>query len=201
MNTATTPVKFTTLHGPLYIAVMSADERSYHSMERGNVTELRPMVYVASDPTFEGDPAAEDHWTIRGRRYAIRREFFFEDRTHIEYAAGHQGGRWHFEHGRYRQGYFNDLGNPIERSAKTYDVIEDEVTRWLDSFDATHPGWKNLSSYLHYRRQAAKHESKAADLRREAAEQESKALKFAADAATCAGGIPEPILALIKKEN
>lgn len=192
MNTETTPIRFTTLYGPLYIAVMRANLSEWNDTERGNVSELRPRLRIASDPAFEADPAAEDHWTIRGRAYAV----------HYEILHNRRSGEWERgDHTPYQGGFRKANRGPVAFRTATWDAMWEEVIRALDTFDATHPGWKNLSSYLHYRGQCDSHEFKAAQLRREAADEESKALTFAAEAASCAGGVPEPMLALIKKER
>jgi hypothetical protein len=201
VKTETTPIKFTTLYGPLYIAIARANLHEYYRTGRGNVAELRPCLRVASDPAFEADPAAEDHWTIRGRAYAVHYKIYFEDFTGVEYDNGYQGERWHTDSAPYKGGFRNAKRDEVEFRTKTRDLMWEETVRALDTFDAQNPGWKNLSSYLYYLGQAASHESQAAGLRREAADHDTKALAFAADAATCAGGTPEPLLNLIKKGN
>lgn len=149
MKTPTTPVRMDTPHGPLYIAVTAAKRYSYHDSERGNVTELRPYLRIASDAAFEADPNAADHWTIRRRSYGVHWVMFFEDRTHIEYASGLKGERWHQnDHTPDQGGFRNDKRHPVGFDTATYDLMWDAVTAALDAFASAHPAWADLSRYL-----------------------------------------------------
>jgi hypothetical protein len=147
MKTPTTPLKFTTLYGPLYIAVLAANAHSYHDTERGNVTDLRPSLRVASSSAFEAEPARADHWTIRRRPYGVHWEIFHEDRT----ALG--GDRWH-RTAPYRGGFRADHGGPVETQTKTFDLMWEETVRALDTFDAQNEGWRDLSVHLLHQQRA-----------------------------------------------
>jgi hypothetical protein len=198
MKTITTPVTFATLYGPLYIAVEQADPYSYHDTERGNVTDLRPMLRVASDPAFEADPDAADHWTIRGRAYAVHYKVFFEDRTHIEYANGYREGRWHRDgYVPFGGGFRNDRRGPVDRHTKTFNLMWEETVRALDTFDVQTPGWMDLSRYLYHRGMQASEEGKAAALRAEAEGHDARALKAGSEAAKLAVALPPAVLDLV----
>lgn len=181
MRTQTTPVQTETPYGTLYVAVAAADRRSYHDRERGNVTELRPEVWVASDPGFEADPGAEQHWTIRGRAYAVHYHVIFEERP---------GGKWHRSHTPYGGGFRNDRRNPVEFGTKTFDLMWDAVTAALDDFAVRHPGWEDVSRYLLLSHDAASAESKAEDARREAAQHDAEAAGLRKQAGRFAASLP-----------
>lgn len=198
MNTETTPITMTTPLGPLYLAVMCADRYSYHSMDRGNVTDLRPMVRVATDSTFDADPTHADHWTIRGRAYAVHYEIFFEDRTKIEYANGYQGERWHRERTPYAGGFRKDNGGHVPFGTATWDVMWKTLSDALDTFDANTPGWQDLSRYLLLRGDQHTEEHKAAELRREAAEHDTNALNHGIEAARWADKVPPGLMLLAR---
>lgn len=202
MQTKTTPIKTTTPYGALYIVVSRAERHSYHVTGRGNVTDLRPFLRVASDSTFEADPNAKDHWTIRRRSYGVHYSIYFEDRTHIQYAAtDRQGERWHYNGAPYRGGFRNDMRNPVEFHTKTWVLMWDAVTGALDAFAEQHPGWQDLSRYLLIRSEQAGHEFNATRLRSEAAECDAKALKSVGEAAYLRDRVPDDLLALIPADG
>lgn len=196
MKTETTPVRLTTPYGPLYVAVMRADRYSYHDTERGNVTDLRPFLRIATDAAFSGDPKADDHWTIRGRSYAVHYEILFEDRTKIRAYPGYEGERWHRNHTPHGGGFRNDVRNPIEFNAKTFTLMWDTVTKALDTFDATYPGWQDLSRYLLHEGESNAERFRADQARKEAKAHDAKADQSAIDAATIAADIPADVFAL-----
>ena len=188
MITETTPVRIETPFGPLHIAVMPA--------ERGNVTELRPMLRVATDPTFEADPAHIDRFTYRRRAYAVHYEVYFADRTHME------GERWHRSHAPYGGGIRNDVRGVVTWRTPTFDALWQAVTAGLDAFAAATPGWGGLSRYMLLASEADAATSKAADLRREAAKEEEKAANLIEQAAPHLGSVPAETAALyLHKEN
>lgn len=199
-NTPTTPVTVDTKYGKLYVSVAQADPHSYHDSERGNVTDLRPLVWIASDPGFEADPDAADHWTIRGRAYAVHYHVFFEDRTGIEYANGYKGERWHRDsYTPYRGGFRTDRRAPVEYSTKTYDLMWEAVTEALDAFAEQHPGWDRFSVYLLHAANARREYGKAAEARAEAAKRDA-----AGDAHAALAGdtlVPAAMLGMINKES
>lgn len=196
MQTETTPIKTTTPYGALYIAVSRAERYSYHDSERGNVTDLRPFLRVASDPAFEADPYATEHWTIRRRAYAVHYKIYFEDRTPLNFPKGMNGERWHHDGTPYRGGFRNDKRQPVDILTKTWDLMWDAVTVGLDAFAEQHPGWQDLSRYLLIRSEQAGHEFNATRLRSEAAECDAKALKSAGEAAYLEDRVPLTLLAL-----
>lgn len=164
--TQTTPVQVETKYGTLYIAVASADPHSYHDTERGNVTDLRPEVWVASTPEFEANPRAEQHWTIRGRAYAVHYHVIREERG---------DGTWHRSHTPYNGGFRNDRGGSVEFRTATYDLMWDAVITALDAFAASHPGWEDVSRYLLFSRDAERAEYRAANARKEAEQHDADA--------------------------
>lgn len=194
----TTPVTFTTPYGPLYIAVIAADRHSYHDTERGDVTDLRPHLRIASDPTFSGSPKADEHWTIRRRAYAVHYEIFFEDRTKIKYAAADMvGERWHRSgYTPYGGGFRNDMRVPVEFRTKTFNLMWDAVSATLDTFDASHTGWQNLSRYLLHEQEAAAERHRADEARKEAKAHDAKADQSAVEAACLAADIPSDVFSL-----
>lgn len=166
MNTQTSPVQVKTAYGTLYVAVAAADRHSYHDTERGNVTDLRPEVWVASDPEFTADPGAAEHWTIRGRAYGVHYHVISEMRS---------DGRWHRSHTPYAGGFRNDRRGPVEFRTKTFDLMWEAVTTALDEFAARYPAWEDVSRYLLLAGDAAAAESRAADARREAEKHDASA--------------------------
>lgn len=199
MQTDTTPLTYDTPHGTLYVAVATAREDHYHDSERGNVTDLRPRLWVASNPTFEADPNHVEHWTIRGRAYGVSRAFKFHDQSHITYDNGVNAGRWHRESARYQGGYITDRGKKVEFRTPTYEAIEGAITDTLDKFATDHPQWGELSAYLLY---AHKHSSavrEAADLRRKAEEEEEKASALWGEAEPLINALPLALTDLIRR--
>lgn len=197
MKTETTPVKVDTTHGPLYIAVMPADRHSYYDSERGDVTDLRPFLRIATDPAFEADPTHTDHWTIRGRAYAVHYEVFFEDRTGIECANGYQGERWHRSgYTPYRGGFRNDRRGPVEFGTATYTAMWAAVVDALDTFDASHPGWMELSRFLLLRAGAAGEADRAEEARQQAAKHDAEAVRLSRVAAEHSVKVPDRVMAL-----
>jgi len=198
MNPETTPQTIDTPYGKLHIAVIPATEDSFHSMGRGNVTEIRPRLRIASDPTFEADPNHADHWTIRRRAYAVHETLYFHDMTHVEYANGYKGQRWHSESNPYRGGYRNDRRGQVEYHTKTWDMMRDAVRAALDEFAKANPAWGEFSTYLLLKDRHDRESGKAADLRKEAAEHEAKADKLSAQTAPMLAGLPESLRSLIR---
>jgi hypothetical protein len=196
MKTPTTPVRLDTPLGPLYVAVDTATRHSYYDSERGDVTELRPELRVASDPEFTADPNHTDHWTIRKSAHGVHYVIFFEDRTRFE------GGRWHRDgYTPYQGGFVNNMRKPVGFMSKTWDLMWQTLTEALDRFDVDHPRWQDLSRYLLLRSEQTRHEARAADLRREAEEHDAKAIAFAAEAAAVGNTLPDGLFDLINKEH
>lgn len=197
MYTPTTPIRINNPLGPLYIAVTGADVHSYHDRERGNVIKYRPCVRIGSNAEFTADPAAEDHWTVRGRSYAVHYEVFYEDRT-AHTAAPYD--RWHTRPRPYKGGFVTDLYEPVLYSAKTFDTMWNAVVTTLDAFDADHPGWRDLSRFLLHRGDASAATGRAEAARREAAEHDKVAAHHQALADTVGATLPDTITELIIKE-
>lgn len=162
-NTQSTPVAVSTKLGKLYVAVATADPESYHETERGNVTNLRPELWVATDMEFDADPNAADHWTIRGRAYAVH--------YHIVRARG----EWIRSHTPYAGGFRNDRKGQVEFRTKTWDLMWEALTEGLDAFAEAHPGWEELSLYMLHSANESSARGKAAEARREAAEHDKTA--------------------------
>lgn len=198
MLTETTPVIMDTPFGKLYVAVTTAKEDEYHVAGRGNVTDLHPCVRVATDPTFEADPNHADHWTIRGRAYAVHRTFWFQDRSHIVYGNGVSAGRWHGETSPYKGGYRNDRRNEVKYGTKTYDLMDQAVTDALDKFAADHPQWGDLSLYLLFNRERNSALAEVARLNKEAAQAAARAAEWAGKADPARHELPADLAALIR---
>lgn len=171
MQTPTVPVPVETQYGTLYVVVASADAHSYHDTQRGDVTDLRPMLWVSTDPEFGDDLRPEASWTIRGRAYHVHYRLFYQDRSHL---AG--GERWHPDGYQTLRGKFrNDRGAPVDFKSKTWDLMWAAMTGAVDTFTAEHPGWDGLSRYLHHRDNTGREEAAAANARQEAWEHEQRA--------------------------
>jgi hypothetical protein len=167
-NTQSTPVCIETKFGKLYVAVATADPRSYHDTEWGNVTELRPELWVATDAEFDADPNAADHWTIRGRAHALHYHII-RDRN-----------EWIRSHTPYAGGFRNDRRSPVEVRTKTWDLMWATLTEGLDVFAKAYPGWEELSRYMLHSSYEDRARRKAEDARREAAEHDKDAEGFKA---------------------
>ncbi len=155
-NTQSTPVAIETKFGTLYVAVACADERSYHDSERGDVTDLRGELWIATDPGFEADPNAAQHWTIRGRAYAVH------------YHVVRDRGQWHRSHVPYGGGFRNDRKSPVEFNTKTWDLMWEATVKALNTFHKQHSGWEEMSRYMLHESNESRARSKAEDARREA---------------------------------
>lgn len=196
--TETTPITIDTPHGKLYIAVARAKEDSYHDFERGNVTDLHPLVRIATDPTFEADPNHADHWEIRRRNYAAHQTLYWHDLSHTSYATGTNLDFWHSERNPYNGGFRNDRRGQVEFRTKTYDMMRQTVADALDEFDKTHPGWKELSVYLLLHAKLTRELDEAYTLRKEADEHEDKAKVLTAQAQPMFDALPDTLRALIR---
>ncbi|MEU7278730.1 hypothetical protein AB0A69_08070 [Streptomyces sp. NPDC045431] len=198
MNPETNPVTVDTRYGKLLVAVSSAKEDSFHDWERGNVTELRPRVRIASDPTFEADPGHVDHWTIRGRAYAVHQTVYFRDLSKADYASGTNLDLWHSEESPYRGGFRNDRRAQVEYRTKTYDLMRQAVADALDVFAKEHQGWDDFSVYLLKASKRDSEMSKYARLLKEAEEHKVQGEKFDQEAAPLYESLPADLRALVR---
>ncbi|MET9119900.1 hypothetical protein [Streptomyces sp. NPDC004528] len=198
MNSETTPVTVETRYGKLFVAVIPALEKKYHSTERGNVTDLYPRVRVASDPTFEANSGHVDHWTIRGRAYAVHQTVYFDDLSDREWASGTNLDLWHSEASGYGEGFRNDRRGQVEFRTKTYDLMRQAVADALDVFSEEHQGWEDFSIYLLKARYRRNELDQAARLRREAEEHQVRGNKFDVEAMPLFNGLSGTLRALIR---
>lgn len=192
MQTPTEPLKFDTAYGALYIAISPATEQRAHISGQGNVTEVLPRVHVATDPTFEADPAHTDHWTIRGRAYAVHQVYNF--RT----MAPADSSRWRLGSNPYGGGFRNDKGRPVEVRTATYDLMDKAVSDALDEFEAEYPQWVDLSVYLLLTGKRESALAEAARLRKEAEQREDEAFDLNAKASPMVPGMPNDLFALLR---
>lgn len=189
MDTQSTPVIIDTKYGKLYVAVACADPHSYHDMERGNVTDLRGELWVATDAGFDADPNAADHWTIRGRAYAMHCHMVRDRNT------------WQRNHVPYGGGFRNDRGTSVEYSTKTWDLMWEATVTALDAFHEQNPGWENLSRYMLHESDESRARRKAEDARREAARYDDTAREHGALKGKVGATVPASLLALLPAGN
>jgi hypothetical protein len=183
-NTQSTPVSVDTKFGKLYLAVATADARNYHDMKRGNVTDLRPELWVATDAGFDADPSAADHWTIRGRAYAVHYHII-RDRN-----------EWIRSHVPYAGGFRNDRRGQVEVRTKTWDLMWDALTEGLDAFAKAYPGWEELSRYMLHSSDEDRARRKAEEARREAVKHDEIADKHRIVRDKAGRLVPTSVLAL-----
>ena len=195
MNPESTPHKVNTPYGVLYVAVMSVKEDSFHDSERGNVTELRPRIRVASDSAFEADPSGSDHWTIRGRAYAVHRTYWFHDMSHITYTNGGNAGRWHSEANPNHGGFRNSMRKPVEVRTPTRDLMEKAVENALDSFATAYPDWVKFSEYLYLTAKEDLARMRAVQAEKELAAAQTEEGSFARQANDVARTLPDSYFA------
>lgn len=186
-NTQSTPVVVDTTFGKLYIAVANADPRSYHDSDRGNVTDLRGELWIATDAGFDADPNAADHWTIRGRAYAVH------------YHVVKYRGEWLRSHTPYNGGFRNDRRGQVEFRTKTWEQMWDAVESALNAFDKQHPGWEDLSRFMLHQSDEGSARGKAADARREAGKHDETAEGHRAVKEAAGKSVPASLLALLPK--
>ncbi|MFC4507039.1 MULTISPECIES: hypothetical protein [Streptomyces] len=198
MNPETNPVTVETSYGKLYVAVLSAKEDSFHDSERGYVTELRPRVRVASDPTFEADPRHVEHWTIRNRAYAVHETVYYRDLSDVSSASGTNLDLWHSEDSPHMGGFRNDRRRQVEYRTATYDLMRQVVANALDVFSKDHEGWEDFSVYLLLKRKRDSQMDESARLHKEAAEHEAKGEKFEQEAAPLYDVLPDSLRVLIR---
>lgn len=199
MQTQTEAIHMITDFGPLFVSVTQAKAETHYDVDqRRDVAVLRPRLYVASDPAFEADPDADDHWLIRRRRYGVLRLYNFRDLTHLEYADGRRGDRWHAENNPNRGGYRNDRRGQVEFQTTTWNQMNAAVLMALEAFAEMFPQWGELSLYL-----LAKAEEESNDL--EISRVRAELSKLADRAASCALATvaagertPDDLLALVK---
>jgi hypothetical protein len=170
-NTPTIPAVVDTKYGRLYIAVAPADRDNYHDIERGNVTDLLPRLYVATDPAFEANPNADDHWTIRGRAHAVHYQIHYR-----KHAAN--GKLWHRALTPNAGGFRKTNGGQVEFRSATYGQMWEALTTALDTFADTHAGWQALSHYLLLSGDGNTAQQAAEQARTEAAKQDKIAGDF-----------------------
>lgn len=183
MNPETSPVVVDSPYGKLYVAVIRAEEDRIHDSERGWVTELRPRVRVASDPGFEADPSHADHWTIRGRAYAVHQTVYRHDLRHVVYGNGANGGLWHTQESPHRGGFRNDKRRQVEFRTPTWDLMRNTMHAALDEFHRTNKGWEEFSTYLLLKGKRDSEVNEAVRLRAEASEHETRAVRLAGEMA------------------
>lgn len=186
MRTQSTPVTVETEFGILYVAVACADPYSYHDSARGNVTDLRPEVWVATDAGFEADPNAFDHWTIRGRAYAVH------------YQMVRDRGAWHFNHAPYAGGLRDDRRGQVKFQSKTWEMMREAVLKALDTFHRQHPGWEELSLYMLHKANEDSERGKAEAARREAEKHDGAADGHRALKDKAGARVPGAMMALVK---
>ena len=177
MKTPTVPVAMETQYGTLYIVVAAADEYSYHDTERGNVTDLRPVLWVCSDREF-GDVRKSQSWTLRKRAYGVHYRLYREDRRHLLGADGMPMDVWHRSGYQPYEGKFRtDNGGEVTFGTATYKALWNAVTEAVDTFATRNPGWEALSRYLLHDANATREDGKGAAARQEAAACDAEADK------------------------
>lgn len=185
MKTQSKPVAVETTFGKLYVAVANADPHSYHAMGRGNVTDLRPELWVATDAEFEADPNAADYWTIRGRAYALY------------YQVIRWRGEWQRSHTPYNGGFRDDRRGQVKFQTKTWDQMWEAVVEGLDAFHRQTPGWEALSVYMLHAANESGEQGKAATARREAEGHDKEAAGHRALKDKTGAGVSPALLALL----
>lgn len=185
MRTQSTPVAVETKFGSLYVAVACADPREYHEMGRGNVVDLRPELWVATDAGFEGDPNAADHWTIRGRAYALH------------YHVVRERGEWHRSHTPYNGGFRNDRRGQVEFRTKTWDQMWEATVEGLNTFHKRTPGWEGLSVYMLHAANERIEQDRAETARREAEQHDKTAAGHGALKDKAGAGMAPALMALL----
>jgi hypothetical protein len=185
MRTQSTPVAVETQFGTLYVAVACADPHSYHDSERGNVTDLRPELWVATDAGFEADPGAADHWTIRGRAYALH------------YQVIRERGEWHRNHAPYGGGFRNDRRGQVEFRTKTWDQMWAATIEGLNAFHQRTPGWEGLSVYMLHAADESGARGRAETARREAEQHDKTAAGHGALKDKAGAGMAPDLMALL----
>lgn len=192
MKTETTPVPVHTPLGTLYVAIRRAREDSWHETGKGNVTALRPRLFVSTAPEFEAEPSASEHWTIRGRRYGVQCVFYFHDTPRFAH-----GDTWHKDNQAWSgDGYRDDHNGPIKFQSATWGAIDAAVRTGLDAFTAMHPRWAQLSEYLTHDSDAKSAASEAEQLRREATQHAARSAALDIAALAAIEGAPAELRAL-----
>ncbi|MFF9879983.1 hypothetical protein, partial [Staphylococcus pasteuri] len=176
------------------VVVASADAHSYHDRERGNVTDLRPMLWVSTDPEFGEDLMREASWTIRGRAYYVHYRLFYQDRSHLP-----GGGRWHPDGYQPLRGKFrNDRGGLVDFQSKTWGLMWDAMVGAADTFTAGHSGWDGLSCHLYHRDNAEREDAAAANALQEAWEHEQRAIRHRERQIAAGSEVPWTVMDLVR---
>ncbi len=186
-NPQSTPIVIDTTFGKLYIAVANADPKSYNDSERGDVTDLRGELWIATDAGFDADPNADDHWTIRGRAYAVH------------YHVVKYRGEWLRSHTPYDGGFRNDRRGQVEFRTKTWEQMWEAVEGALNTFDRQHPGWEDLSRFMLHQSNEDGARGDAITARREAEQHDRTAEGHCARKETAGKLVPASLLALLPK--
>jgi hypothetical protein len=177
------PGKIDTPYGALYLAVMPAKMDRWWDIGKDEyVTGLRPRIRVATDPTFEADPAHADHFTIHGRAYGVHRSFYFWE-GHIS------GDPWQREDPPYQGGYRNAQRQPVKVCTPTYSKIDAAVIAALDAFATDNPEWDRYSAFLYWEGREHAALAEADDLRDRRTALLKEADEYRAKAIAAQGGI------------
>lgn len=157
--------------GKFYIQILGAelntvnrwsdDERAY-----GPVEEIKPRVWLATDPQFKGD-AELGHLVIRGRQFTINHQL-------RRVYDGWQGEP------AYDGPYRNGKGKQVDFRSKTYDVLYDLEREALAQFAKDHPEWETESLRQRFEWNRDNDLDKAKRLAKEAADAEARATKWQA---------------------
>ncbi|MEU0674496.1 hypothetical protein ABZ330_16675 [Streptomyces sp. NPDC006172] len=153
--------------GKLYIQILQAQLGTVYR-EDVLVEEIKPRVWVATDPQFKGE-AELGHLKIRGRAWTISHQV--QRLTDSE--------RWSSEP-TYDGPYRNEKGKQVEYRTKTYDLLYGLEREALDRFAKEHPYWEieSLRQRLEYNRN---HElGQAKSLAKELTEAEARAANWQA---------------------
>lgn len=185
MKTQSKPVPVETTFGKLYVAVANADPNSYHERGRGNVTDLRPELWVATDAEFKADPNAADHWTIRGRAYALY------------YHVVRWRGEWQRSHVPHDGGFRDDRRGQVKHQTKTWDQMWEATVQGLDAFHRQTPGWEALSIYMLHEANERGELGRALTARREAEGHDKEAAGHEALKRKAGVGVTPSLMALL----
>jgi hypothetical protein len=161
--------------GTMYVTILAATEKDYHSTGKGRVVELRGRLMIRTSPSKGWDLADNDYVKIRGRQYSA---WNYVERVPEYQSWDGQTIRWQNQSSPYNGGYRSEQGE-LDWKAKTRDVLQDMEREVLDRFEAEHPEWHRVSERMHLEGELGQWQRKADEARAEAAKHDAQAARVA----------------------
>lgn len=134
--------------GDVFVRVVSAVEESWHDSERGNVSEVFPVLIVSTYPFDRGARRDEKGTGVkyRGRTYHVE-----ESQKPTRFRSESRDG-WISDHKTYyTRGMSSEAGNPVDWKSPMRDRLRELVAAARDAYVAENPEWATESKRIRLR--------------------------------------------------